>query len=295
MDWLFPLLTFALGLCLSTALFLGLQVRRLRRHESQPAAQSDDAEGTVPNDSEATTEIVTRTKAAATQAHGSHRTATQVGFENPRLAFRRAYLTGDTERATALLHELGELLGHESTEFLLSAGALAIAGKRQALPYLLEAVRSENEMDDELRQSTITSIVQFYVSTDLEKEGLEEMEKTILDDAHDKSKSAAYRAYFANQLQMLYYGSKRSDDALQTVRYAIGLSPESASYYFNESLILEQQGNLDDAVQAIERCVELGEDDDEDHLRQALDLYKKVGDRKKIEPTEEKLEKLMSP
>lgn len=296
MNWLFSIITFAFGMSLSAVLFLGWYVLRLhRRDEQRPilpgeAGQSHSRHSEVSGESESGPNIV------APQAH-ARQMATQVGFENPRISFQRAFMTGDIKAATVLLPKLEELLGRKSREFLLSASSLAIAGRREALPYLLNAIQSGEGLDDEqFFQGLVASAVQYYASTDRETEGLDALEEVIRKHAYDESRSEDSRAYLANQLQMLYYGSSRSDDALTTIQYVIELSPRDSSYYFNKSLILEQREELRDAVEAIEKCVELGTDDDDNerYLRKALDLYQKLGDLKNIEVTEKALRDLVS-
>ena len=205
-------------------------------------------------------------------------------------------MMGDTEAATSRLSELADMLGHRNPGFLRSAGYLAAAGRREALRYLLDAIQSgEGIGDDGLLRSLVASTVQYYTSTDREAEGIEAIEGIIRKEAHDESKPDESRAYFANQLQMLYYGANRTDDALKTIQYVIELSPENSSYYFNKSLILEQLEELEDAVEAIEKCMEFQTDgDNERHLRQALDLYRKLGYFEKIEATESALRSLLS-
>lgn len=159
------------------------------------------------------------------------------------------------------------------------------------MPCLLDALQSGEELDDdELLQSVVASTVQYYLSTDREPDGLNELEDVIKGHAYDKTKSERTRAFIANQLQMLYFGSNRVADARSIINYVIELSPSDPSYYYNKSLILEQLGELDDAVRAIEKCMELDIHDDKQHLLQALDLYGQIEDEEKMRATEVKLQ-----
>lgn len=290
MNWLLPALTFALGLSTSALLLLGWQAFRRNLHEKQ-RARSDEVHGTFAKHSTETAESANRIEGAASSGRAT-RGATPVGFENPRRAFHSAFIRGDTEAAIALLPDLEDLLGGGGKHGILHAAiALASAGKKEALPYLLDALLSGEEVgDDQLLQSLVSGAVQYYVSTDREMEGLHALEEVIKGHAYNKAKSKESRAAIANQLQMLYFGSGRGEDALATIDYVIELCPRDPSYYFNKSLILEQLEKLDGAVQAIEKCIELDVHDDKQHLLQALDLYHKVEDPEKIKSTEEKLQ-----
>lgn len=265
MNWLIPLLTFALGLSVSAVLFLGWHVVRPDRRDGRRSARVRETDPAAADSS------VNRTPATH-----AIRTPAQIGFENPRRAFHSAFLSGDTEAAIALLPDLAHLLGRRQ-EFLLAASALASAGREEALPYLLDAIRSDRTFDDEQLQGLVGGIVQYYVSMDREEDGLKDVGEIIRTHAYDKSRSKRCRAFVANQLQMLYFGSGRLNDALSTIRYVIELSPEDSSYHFNSSLVLEQLDKLDDAVDAIERCIALETQPDRSHRLQALDLYRKLG------------------
>ena len=278
MDWLTLALTFALGLSISAALLFWRQTTR--RHGEQVPTQSVAEE-------DANVENRNMTADAAAQAQNF----AQFGFENPRRAFMDAFRRGDTESAIALLPALEDLLGRDHPEFLLSAGALASAGKKEGLPFLLSAIQSEQEFDEHVLQSLIACVVQYYVSTDREKEGLDEIGEFVRRCADDRSMSNEVRAYIANQLQMLYFGSNRLEEALRTIENVIAIAPNDASYYFNRSLVLEGLGRLNEAVRDIEKCLSLDASDDKDHLYRAANLYAKTGDLVKMKSLGEKLKK----
>lgn len=280
MDWLIPALTFALGLSISAALFFWWQARRHGDSEHMPTEPAQ-LEGSVKTTIKAT---------GAVAQIPSH----QFGFANPRRAFMDAFMAGDIESAIALLPALQDVLGQRNPAFLISAGVLASVGRREGLPFLLNSIRSEQEFDDErVLQNVIASAVQYYVSTDREEEGLNEIGELIRKRAHDASRSVEVRAYIANQLQMLYYGSGRLDEALSTIEYVIENAPDDASYYFNRSFVLEGLGRLDEAVRDIEKCMSLDASDDKDHLYRATNLYAMTGDVVKMKSLGEKLKELV--
>ena len=189
-------------------------------------------------------------------------------------------MNGDTQSAIAVLPELRQMLGPENEEYLLSAGALAAVGAKIDLQPLLNAVDSDEISDETVLRTIIESVVQYYVSTDQEQEGLDRTKGVLERYIHDASRSKEFRAAIANQLQMLYLGVEETDYALGAINLAIELSPEDPSYYFNLSAIYEKRVDLEKAVEAIERCMEMAADAP-DHLIQAWDLYRKIGNEEK--------------
>ena len=171
-------------------------------------------------------------------------------------------------------------MGPENEEYLLSAGALAAVGARIDIQPLLNAVDSDGISDETVLRTIIESVVQYYVSTDQEREGLDRTKGVLERHVHDASRSKEFRAAIANQLQMLYLGVEETGDALGAINLAIELSPENPSYYFNLSTIYEKRVDLEKAVEAIERCMEMAADVP-DHLIQAWDLYRKIGNEEK--------------
>ena len=214
----------------------------------------------------------------------------QVGFRNPRRTFYDAFRNGDTQSAVAILPELARKLGSKHPEYLASASALAAVGEPDGLQPLLDAIDSDDISDESILQIVLMGTVQYYVSIDREQEGLHTMKEVLDRHIHDESRTRKFRSYMANQLQMLYLGAGETDNALSSVNLAIELLPGEPSYYFNLSIIHERQENLEQAVQSIERCMEMkGDPPDRDHLYQAGDLYRQIGDEKKMKAMQERL------
>lgn len=200
-------------------------------------------------------------------------------------------MNGDVQAAVAVLPDLERVLGPESPEYLLCAGALATTGEQSGLQPLLSVIDSDAVYDEAVLQSILASAVQFYVSTDREREGLDRMEKQLERYVQDKSRSNDSRAYVANQLQMLYFGVGEVDDALRLANLAIKLGPKEPSFYFNLSVIYEKRGEMAKAVEAIGHCMEMNTSaPDRDHLFQAWDLYQKVGDNRKAKIFKDKFD-----
>ena len=214
-----------------------------------------------------------------------------VGFQNPRQVFQKAFMSGNTQSAINILPELKRILGAENPEYLVSASVLAAAGEQVDLQSLLDAIGSNTVSDESVLQAIITGTVQYYVSTGNEQDGLEKTKDILDQHVLDTSRSQEFRAYIANQLQMLYFGAGDMDNALKAVNLAIKLLPEDPSYYFNLSLIYEKHRDLERAIEAIERCIEKQRDpDDADHLHQAWDLYRQTGNEKKMKAMQDRLD-----
>lgn len=217
----------------------------------------------------------------------------QIGFRNPRKVFRDAFINGDTQSATAILPELARMLGPDNYEYLICAGALAAVGEQIGLQPLLNAINSNDVADESVFKSVLTSAVQYYVSTDHEREGLSKIKEALEQYVYDACRPKEFRAHIANQLQMLYFGAGRTNDALKAANLAIELDPKESSYYFNLSTIYEKLKEIERAIEAIERCMEMGADAlDPDHLLQAWDLYRQIGYEQKMKAVRNRLDAL---
>lgn len=203
------------------------------------------------------------------------------GFRSPRQTFKEAFISGDVQSAVSVLPALEKLLGSENPEYLLCAGALATIGEQSGLEPILSVINSSAVYDEPVLQSILASAVQHYVSTDREREGLDRVERRLKQYVHDNARSNESRAYVANQLQMLYLGAGKVGPALRFINLAIELGPEEPGYYFNLSVVHERRKELTQAIDAIERCMEMSTPD-RDHFLQAWDLYRQKGDAEKM-------------
>lgn len=215
-----------------------------------------------------------------------------IGFPNARRAFREAFLKGDVESAIEVLPELERALGRTNASYLLSVSVLAAAGEQVDLQPLLDAINSDAISDGSTLEAIVTGAVQHYVTTDNEQEGLDKIKEALEQYVHDTSRPNEFRAHIANQLQMLYFGTDQTDSALKVATSAIELSPMEPSYHFNLSTIHEKRGNLKLAIEAIERCLEIGRNapDDRDHIYQAWRLYRQNQDEPNMKAMKSRLE-----
>ena len=214
-----------------------------------------------------------------------------IGFRSPRRVFAEAFFRGDAPSAIDVLPDLEQALGSQSTEYLLAVSSLAAAGEQVDLQPLLDAINSDVISDESVLTRIIIGVVQHYVSTDREQEGLDRIKEFLERNAYDAARPAHLRAAIANQLQMLYFGAGDTNAALKFITLAIELSPDESHHYYNLSLIHEKSLDLPQAITAIERCMELGKEapDDRDHLVQAWDLYRQNDDREKMEKIQNRL------
>lgn len=214
------------------------------------------------------------------------------GFRNPRQTFKEAFRNGDVQSAVAVLPDLERALGSKHTEYLLSAGALACVGEQSALQPLLDFIDSNSVDDEAILKAIVGGIVQFYVSTDRESEGLDRVKERFKRYIDDGSSSNEFRSFIANQLSMLYVGAEKIDDAFGYIELAIELASDEPAYYYNLSILYEKREDLARAIEAIEHCMEMSASTpDPDHLFQAWDLYRQVGNIEKMTTFQSQLDR----
>ncbi len=158
--------------------------------------------------------------------------------------------------------------------------AFDLAGIR-TISYDLDTPRSTREsvkleadepkIDSQGIAAAFGAIVQFYLATDRELEGTKRLrplaEKLLLSNA-----SAEMQAFYNNQMQMLMFGGKAYNEALEYAEKAVTLDPDEAAYAYNISLVYEQLDLPRKALDAIELCLKNGTRQPE-HLAQAYDIY----------------------
>lgn len=198
-----------------------------------------------------------------------------VGFlRNPRETFIAAIAKGDIQRAASLLPRLEQLMG-PSQGLIALAGILSVQGYEPAAEIVY---RLMTEHFDQIKtegietlQAGISSIVRFYVATDRESEGIARCEPLIRKVANLPDVDSKVRAYVLNQLQMLYYGAKQYQDALTVCEQVLEID-EKAAYVYNASLIYEELGLTQKALEMVDRYMRMS-DIDEDHYSHAVETY----------------------
>ena len=144
-----------------------------------------------------------------------------------------------------------------------------------------------------------------FISSELEK--LENRVKK--DDIQEPEKGELLSSIY-NQANRFYYGAyntanKNSNNksskgiehkswlitAIDYLEKAIELKPNEASYYYNLAICYRENKQLEDAVTAIDKCIELGTNDI-DHLRLAYKIYIDSGNGDKAKHIKEALAKV---
>ncbi len=195
-------------------------------------------------------------------------------FENPRAALAQALASGQLDVATSALRRAYELLG-PSPELLMPAAVLAQAGREQGLVVLEEILTTRRDsLDTEQVKAGFSGWVRFFVLTDRERDVLARASSMMADLLDGRTVADEDEAFMRNLIQMLHYGAEDFATALEQSNRTLELAPEVASFWYNNSLIHERLSQLDMAERAIERCIELDvEDQDDDHLAQAIEIY----------------------
>jgi len=201
---------------------------------------------------------------------------------NPREAFMKAVAQGDVRTAGSLLPRLEKLLG-PSAELLACAGFLSVQGDEAALELayrvLTEHLDQIKGQGDDALKTGISGVVQFYVTTDRELEGVQRCEPVIRRIAQLPEIGKGVKAFALNQLQMLMFGAKRYQEALSLVEEALALEPSTLAYVYNASLIYEKVGLTQKAVEMVDRYMAMPEDGDPNpsHLSHAVETYVAAG------------------
>ena len=110
----------------------------------------------------------------------------------------------------------------------------------------------------------------------------------------DEAPSPKDRAGLYNQKNRLYFGAYTTleakgevhpeylETAIQALEKAIKLNGDEPSYYYNLATCQRKKGDLDAAVDAISKCMDLDSNDD-DHLKLAYELYTEKKDPRAAE------------
>ncbi len=134
----------------------------------------------------------------------------------------------------------------------------------------------------QVQYDCISSYIGYCNRMNIEEENIE-FAKSCLDEITKKDVTTKIKGGAYNQLNRLYYGAYISSNkeitkyleyALEAINKAIEYYPDEASFYYNKAIILKET-DVSQAESAIEKCLLLEKDDDEDHLALAYKLYLK--------------------
>jgi tetratricopeptide (TPR) repeat protein len=134
----------------------------------------------------------------------------------------------------------------------------------------------------------IASYVSYCNQTDTEEENLDFV-LASLDQVGKAADDPAIRAGVFNQKQRMYYGiyenshgerAEYLDKAIEAAETAIALNPAEASFLYNYAMLLRRADRLQEAVEAIDRCLAVDEESakDDDHLNLAHRIYRQAND-----------------
>jgi len=195
-------------------------------------------------------------------------------LRNPDEVFMTAIATGNLDNALSAFRTIRRITGN-TQRVIAYAGVLCVQGIEDAAIALKDILSSDRalELEEDDYEAAISGLVRFYVRTDREAEGVNEVASFV------KPKLVAdidptVKAYYHNQLQMMYYGAKQFEQALEHSLKSLDLAPEKTAYMYNASLIYEAMDMIDDAERMVDEFMG-AEDTDADHLGQAIDIYAK--------------------
>ena len=119
----------------------------------------------------------------------------------------------------------------------------------------------------------------------------------------EKATTDEEKAGIYNQINRFFYGAHSTinrngkkdteylDKAIDAQKEATRLNPNEPSFFYNLAICCQEKETLDDAVEAINRCLDL-ETSDVDHLSLAYKLYTSVGDVNKASEVKKTLKKI---
>ena len=142
------------------------------------------------------------------------------------------------------------------------------------------------------RYEEVGCYISYCNRADCEPEHLEKLVATI-EGLLDEAPSPKDRAGLYNQKNRLYFGAYTTleakgevhpeylETAIQALEKAIKLNGDEPSYYYNLATCQRKKGDLDAAVDAISKCMDLDSNDD-DHQKLAYELNTEKKDSRAV-------------
>ena len=167
------------------------------------------------------------------------------------------------------------LLGPTSQAAILGAGRLALLGVPLGVEILRSALTEHwRELDSRSLRYAIMDFTTYLTRADKEQDGIAEIEPIIEQAVRESEWTAEDQALVLNQLQKLYFGARRFDEALRVGERVLTLMPNDLTYLYNVSLIYRKLNLASKAAELVDRSVEVNIDGmDEDHLSNAAEVY----------------------
>ena len=192
-------------------------------------------------------------------------------FDNPEEAFMKAIAVGSVDQALPALRRLQQI-SSDKHKILLYAGLIATAGNGEGAAIVRSILHEWEDYTDKAYSTGIHALVRYYTRTDTEDDGIDEVLQ-LISPALDADLDSETQARLNNQIQMMYYGAKRYEEAQKYALEAIKLQPDDRAFKFNLSLIYEARGLLDLAEQVVDEYMALPGSPNPSHLGQAVDIY----------------------
>lgn len=191
--------------------------------------------------------------------------------------------TQDFEAAEDLLKAMFErFMNDENSQVLLAlAGSVAYQGESMiAASLILQELTSTPVQDcaQRFEANAVGSAIAAVIENDEEELIDADCETRLLEIARAEHNPTDSRGFLYNQLQRLFNGSERQEDAIAAGRSAVELAPEITAYRTNLAMNYRQLGNLTEAI----RWVRDGDDPfdlaDPFSAREAAAVYAAAGD-----------------
>lgn len=205
----------------------------------------------------------------------------------PIQAFNYALANRDVSLAESLLPRIEKQV---SKDYYIDHAVAQVAamGSDVAAKYLIDNWQYiVNTLDSKQQYECVGLLVSYFNQADSEEKNLQFVDnciEAILKQNPDKKVQAG----LYNQKNRMYYGAYVStgrekkeyhDEALKAIQEAILLDSSEPSYYFNYATIIKDE-DLDKAVSLMEKCIDMNDKEDDDHLALAYKLFKKANNPK---------------
>lgn len=229
-------------------------------------------------------------------------------------AFNYALRNRDVRLGEDLMPRLKDEISEERYIDAVVAQLTALGSKKAAAELKASWGFIKENLTLQQQYEEIACYVSFCNRSDKEEdemgfisEELNELEKRVNESELSEEEKNELKSGIYNQANRLYYGAYETAsrehretvhtqwlfDAIKAIEKAVELNPSEASYYYNLAICYRKLGNMDKAVMAIDKCVELGADNgnyDSDHLSLAYKIYIDSGEGEKARSVKEKLE-----
>lgn len=193
-------------------------------------------------------------------------------LRNPLSRFQEAFQSGNLADLVTLLPQL-EATGHPRTVTAAAVVAInGVAAGAETLRRILEG-RDVARMDADELCGAVSGLVQYHVTMDTEKDGLEFVKGVVdrcLEERSDIENKR--RAYLHNQVSMLQFGAKEYGEGLESLEKALEFEPDDSSYLYNQSLIYQKLEMAEKCCEAALRAVAGSETPNGDHLAHAVEV-----------------------